>query len=166
MADNTRWLENLEAELERRLEAFLRANPRQEALLADQQARDRQDRLRSERLRMQQEARRQRQALLDLVEQIRQWQARVAKARAAGAEDLARRAEGHIGTLMEGGRRRWQTLEDLGRRFERVERELDDLASRPQPPRPTVPSPADLEADWAAFEARQELQEMRRRMRL
>jgi hercynine metabolism protein len=166
MNDNTHWLEELEAELERRLEAFLRANPRQEALLADQEARDRQNQLRSERIRLQQDARQQRQALLDLVDQIRQWQGRVAKARAAGAEDLAVRAESHITELMDGGRRRWQTLGELGQRFETVEQELNDLASRPQPPRPTATSPADLEADWAAFEARQELQELRRRMRL
>jgi hercynine metabolism protein len=166
MTGNTEWLENLEAELERRLEAFLRANPRQETLLADQEASDRQDQLRSERLRLQQEARQQRQALLDLVTQIRQWQGRVQKARAAGAEDLARRAQAHNAALMDEGRNRWQRLGELGQRFETVERELNDLASRPQPPRATATSPADLEEAWAAFEAQQELQEMRRRMRL
>ena len=98
------WLEELEARLNQQLESFLRANPQQEALLAEQAQRDRQQRLLHERLKLRQEAELQRQGLLRLAGEIRQWQERSERARGAGAEELAARAEAHIATLMEQGR--------------------------------------------------------------
>jgi hercynine metabolism protein len=172
------WLEELEARLEQQLESFLQANPQQETLLAEQEARDRQERLRRERLRLRQEAELQRQALLDLAGEIRQWQERVGRARAAGASDLAERAQAHIQTLMDRGRDRWSSLSDLGTRFTEVQAQLDALSrSKPGSPPPAATSreakkdgePGDtigLEADWATFEAQQELQDLRRRMQL
>ena len=44
------WLEELEARLNQQLESFLRANPQQEALLAEQDQRDRQQRLLSQQI--------------------------------------------------------------------------------------------------------------------
>jgi hercynine metabolism protein len=170
------WLDELEARLEQRLESFLRANPAQEALLAEQAARDRQDWLRGQRLDLQQQAERQRQALLALAEEIRAWQQRVERARAAREEVLASRAEAHIATLMEQGRQRWQALEQLGERFTAVERELatgtPPPARGPGPAAPASGSPtaaqgaaADgLDAAWARFEAQQDLQELQRRL--
>ena len=170
------WLDELEARLEQRLESFLRANPAQEALLAEQEARDRQDWLRGQRLDLQQQAERQRQALLALAEEIRAWQQRVERARAAREEVLAGRAEAHIATLMEQGRQRWQALEQLGERFTAVERELatgtPPPARGPGPAAPASGSPtaaqgaaADgLDAAWAQFEAQQDLQELQRRL--
>ena len=87
------WLEELEARLNQQLESFLRANPQQEALLAEQDQRDRQQRLLSQRLTLRQEAELQRQGLLRLAGEIRQWQERTERARGAGAEDLANRAD-------------------------------------------------------------------------
>jgi hypothetical protein len=55
------WLEELEARLNQQLESFLRTNPQQEALLAEQAQRDRQQRLLHERLKLRQEAELQRQ---------------------------------------------------------------------------------------------------------
>jgi len=161
------WLEELEARLEQQLEAFLQANPQQEGLLAEQEARDRQERLRRERLRLRQEAELQRQALLELAGEIRQWQERVERARTAGASDLATRAQAHIQTLMDRGRDRWQLLTDLGARFTEVQVQLDELgrAKASPPAQPAAPGGTiGLEADWASFEAQQELQELRRRM--
>jgi hercynine metabolism protein len=178
------WLEELEDRLEQRLEAFLQANPQQEALLAEQESRERQERLLRERQRLRQEAELQRQALLELAGEIRQWQERVERARAAGATDLAGRAEAHIGALMERGRDRWASLGELGGRFAEVQNQLDELsrsrrASQEQQKggrRATEageakgPGPSgtadNLEADWAAFEAQQDLQDLRRRMQL
>jgi hercynine metabolism protein len=172
------WLEELETRLEQQLEAFLQANPQQEDLLAEQEARDRQERLRRERLRLRQEAELQRQSLLELAGEIRQWQERVERARAAGAGDLAERAQAHIQTLMDRGRDRWRALTDLGARFTEVQTELDELTrSKPAPAAPaaTAAKPgkgsesgdtSGLEADWAAFEAQQDLQDLRRRMQL
>ena len=89
------WLDELEARLEQQLEVFLRANPAQEVLLEEQEARDRQARLVGQRRQLQQQAEQERQALLQLADEIRRWQERVVKARAAGATALAERAEAH-----------------------------------------------------------------------
>jgi len=170
------WLDELEARLDATLQSFLRANPAQEALLAEEEARDRQRSLRRSRLDLRQEAELQRQGLLRLAGEIRQWQERVERAKAAGADDLARRANDHVATLMEQGRSRWQTLAELGERFAAVERELAELATPPptgsgagnqaQPPgtAPAAAAEGHLDADWARFEAEQELEELRRRL--
>ncbi|MFM8605194.1 MAG: hercynine metabolism protein [Cyanobium sp.] len=162
------WLDELEARLDRTLESFLRSNPSQEALLQEQEASDRQLRLGRERLRLQGAAKRERRKLLELAEEIRRWQERVQRARGAGAEELAGRAEAHIAALMEQGRQRWQGLGELGQSFAAVEQELQEL-TRPSPPAtPEAPGGSDrsstLDQDWAAFESQQELQELRRRM--
>ena len=114
------WLEELEAQLEEQLEGFLRANPRQEELLAEQEARDRQLSLRQERLVLQQQAEMKRQRLLELAREIRLWQQRRDKASAAGATDLAKKAAAHLAELMERGRGDWQSLTVLGQRFASV----------------------------------------------
>jgi hercynine metabolism protein len=168
MSNGGSWLEDLEHQLENTLESFLRANPLQEALLQEQEARDRQLSLRRQRLELQGQAELGRRRLLELAEEIRRWQARVQRARAAGAEDLAGRAEAHIATLMEQGRQRWQELGELGRRFAALEQELAELAQQaPAPPSgaPSAAQPAQtLETDWAAFEAQQELQDLKQRL--
>jgi hercynine metabolism protein len=152
------WLDELEARLEQQLEGFLRANPAQEALLEEQGARDRQARLVGQRRQLQRQAEQERQALLQLADEIQRWQERVAKARAAGATALAERAEAHQQGLMEQGRQRWQHLSELGVSFAAVEQDLRELESRPRPPRTS-----SLEQDWAAFEAEQALEALRRR---
>jgi hercynine metabolism protein len=162
-------MEELEARLNQQLESFLRANPQQDALLAEQAQRDKQQRLLHERLKLRQEAELQRQGLLRLAGEIRQWQERSERARGAGAEELAARAEDHIATLMEQGRNRWQTLAEQGERFAAVERELAELTAAPTPPAPgrsgerVADGMAELEQDWRRFEAQQELEALRRR---
>jgi hercynine metabolism protein len=152
------WLDELEARLEQQLAAFLAANPSQEALLGEQEARDRQAQLVGQRRQLQRQAEQERQALLQLAAEIRCWQERVVKSRAAGATALAERAEAHQQALMEQGRQRWQRLGELGVSFAAVERELGELESRPRQPRAS-----SLEQDWASFEAEQALEALRRR---
>jgi hercynine metabolism protein len=152
------WLDELEARLEQQLAAFLAANPSQEALLGEQEARDRQAQLVGQRRQLQRQAEQERQALLQLAAEIRCWQERVVKSRAAGATALAERAEAHQQALMEQGRQRWQRLGELGVSFAAVERELGELESRPRQPRAS-----SLEQDWANFETEQALEELRRR---
>ena len=178
MASATNWLDQLDARLEATLEGFLEANPQQEALLAEQDARERQDRLRRERLSLKTEAELQRQGLLRLADDIRSWQKRVERAKGAGALDLAGRAEAHIATLMEQGRARWQTLAELGERFAAVERDLRNLANGPPPAsgrtreeaataggsKEPGTTTANLESDWAAFETQQELEHLRQKL--
>lgn len=176
------WLDDLEERLDSQLQDFLGANPQQEALLAEQERRDRQESLKRQRLRLQEEAERARAALLALASEIRCWQERVEKARGAGADDLASRAEGHVAGLMEQGRQRWQVLGELGQRFNAVEWELSELerqgsgsgkaataqASGAPGEANTSASAAggaDLHDAWAAFEAQQELEALKQRLR-
>ena len=172
------WLDDLESRLESQLEAFLRTSPAQEALLAAQERQDRLNQLRRQRLDLQQQAEQQRQELLQLAVEIRQWQERVERARSAGATELANRAEAHGAGLMERGRLRWQSLAELGQQFTALEWELTELdrraaapnaAQEPGPanganPEAAAPALANLNSDWAAFEAQQELEQLRRRM--
>lgn len=167
------WLDELEIRLEQQLEAFLASNPAQDARLREQEARDRQARLIGRRRQLQGEADQLRTALLQRASDIRQWRARVERARAACAHDLAARAEAHLAALMEQGRLEWQQLEGLGQEFRQLEHQLTDLlrspgggpaASSGRAATPKVgPTQADLERDWAAFETQQELERMRRR---
>ena len=151
------WLEQLERELDARLSAFLRNNPVQDNLFSEQHLRDRAGALQRQRQQLQSEAKQQRQQLLRLADDVRGWRSRVDRARAAGADDLAKRADQHLSSLMNQGRALWADLEDLGRRFNEVERQLDELVQQRQ-----TPSPSTLEKDWALFEAEQELQQLRR----
>lgn len=160
------WWEQLETRLERELANFLTANPAQQALLQEQEARDRQASLVGERGRLRRQAEQQRQQLLSLAEEIRSWRQRVDRARAAGAEPLAERAEAHLATLMERGRESWSQLADLGQQFAAVEAALQALAVAEQATA-TSAAPAgkldELEQAWAAFEAEQQLESLRRR---
>ena len=151
------WLEQLERELDARLSAFLRNNPVQEHLFSEQHLKDRAGALQRQRLQLQSEAKQQRQQLLRLAEDVRSWRSRVDRARTAGAGELALRAEQHLSSLMNQGRALWADLEDLGRRFSEVERQLEELRQQRQ-----TPSPSTLEKDWALFEAEQELEQLRR----
>ena len=124
---------------------------------------------------MKTEAELQRQGLLRLAEDIRSWQARVKRAKQVGAADLAGRAEAHVATLMDQGRARWQTLAELGERFAAVEEELRELAASAGPKtaaaaaageaKPPGTAKSNLEADWAAFETQQELEDLRRKVK-
>lgn len=156
------WLDQLERNLEDRLNAFLKANPDQDRLLREQHLQDRQRDLNRRRDQMQSQAKDLRRQLLSLAEQVQAWGERSRKARAAGAQELAIRAEGHVQTLMEQGRDLWSELETLGREFQGLDRQISDLrrqASNPSKGR-------SLDEDWALFEARQELEELRRRQGL
>ena len=175
------WFEQLEAQLERQLATFLAANPAQEALLQEQEQQEKQQRLKRRRLELQGQADQARTGLLALVAEINQWQQRVQRARDAGADDLAGRAERHLGQLMGQGRDRWQALAELGRSFQAVEVELEQLARQaPAPPQASgnaragggqgsqakgQAEPEPLNQAWAAFEAQQALDDLRRRQR-
>ena len=151
------WLEQLERELDARLSAFLRKNPVQDHLFSEQHLKDRAGALHRQRQQLQSEAKQQRQQLLRLAEDVRAWRNRVDRAKVALAADLAARAEQHLTSLMTQGRALWADLEDLGRRFNEVEQQLEEPHQQKQ-----TPSPSTLEKDWALFEAQQELEQLRR----
>ena len=155
----TNWLDQLEQELDKRLSAFLRSNPVQDALFEQQHLQDRARALQRQRQQLQGEAEQQRSALLKLAGEVRAWRERADRARKADATDLASRAEQHLNGLMDQGRCLWGDLADLGRRFEEVELQLKDLN------RQQTPNPSSLERDWALFEQDQELEQLRRKNR-
>ena len=150
------WLEQLERELDQRLSAFLRNNPVQEALFREQHQLDRARALQRQRQQLQAEAEEQRRQLLALAENVRAWTQRTQRARQANQPELAQRAEQHLTNLMEQGRNLWTDLADLGRRFQEVDAQLTDLKRRQSASR------SNLDADWAQFEAEQELEQLRR----
>jgi len=140
--ENGDWLDELEARLEQLLDAFLQANPSQQALLRDQQLAEAQA-LRSE--------------LLQLAAEIQRWRQRVDKAKGAGANDLAAQAQLHLDQLMERGRGRWQRLEQLGRELQ------GGAGTETRTPAPTPAQPNEpLDQAWARFEIEQDLERLRR----
>ena len=153
------WLDQLERNLEERLDAFLRSNPDQDRLLQEQHLQDRQRTLSSRRDQMQLQAKELRRQLLTLAEQVQAWGERTKKARNAGAEDLALRAANHVNSLMNQGRDLWNELDDLGRSFRDLDQQISDLNQKTSQRQ----GGRSLDEDWALFEAHQELEELRRK---
>ena len=153
------WLDQLERNLEERLDAFLRSNPDQDRLLQEQHLQDRQRTLSSRRDQMQLQAKELRRQLLTLAEQVQAWGERTKKARDAGAEDLALRAANHVNSLMNQGRDLWNELDDLGRSFRDLDQQISDLNQKTSQRQ----GARSLDEDWALFEAHQELEELRRK---
>ncbi len=153
------WLDQLERNLEERLDAFLRSNPDQDRLLQEQHLQDRQRTLSSRRDQMQLQAKELRRQLLTLAEQVQAWGERTKKARNAGAEDLALRAANHVNSLMNQGRDLWNELDDLGRSFRDLDQQISDLNQKTSQRQ----GARSLDEDWALFEAHQELEELRRK---
>ena len=153
------WLDQLERNLEERLDAFLRSNPDQDRLLQEQHLQDRQRTLSSRRDQMQLQAKELRRQLLTLAEQVQAWGERTKKARNAGAEDLALRAANHVNSLMSQGRDLWNELDDLGRSFRDLDQQISDLNQKTSQRQ----GARSLDEDWALFEAHQELEELRRK---
>lgn len=152
------WLDQLERNLEERLNAFLRANPDQDRLLREQHLQDRQRDLSRRRDQMQSQAKDLRRQLLALAEQVQAWSERSRKADAAGARELAQRAERHVQALMEQGRDLWSELEKLGRSFQELDQQISELRQKAC----DHSKERSLDEDWALFEARQELEDLRR----
>jgi len=156
------WLDQLEQNLEERLDAFLHSNPDQDRLLQEQHLQDRQRDLSSRRDLMKIQAKDLRRQLLSLAEQVQAWGERTKKARDAGADDLALRAEQHVKTLMDQGRDLWNELDELGRNFRDLDQQISRLNQRASQQR----GHRSLDEDWALFEAHQELEDLRRRQGL
>ena len=60
------------------------------------------------------------------------------------------------------GRDLWSELETLGREFQGLDRQISDLRRQAS----SQSKGRSLDEDWALFEARQELEELRRRQGL
>ena len=154
------WWQRLEQELEQQFDRFLSDHPNQKELLDQEHWNEQQRRKHHRLLAIDQEAQDLRQRLLKLSKDISAWSERVQRARAAGAHDLAGKAETHLSHLMGQGRAQWQALASLGEEAQQLKQEL---AAAKQPPKTTTGKAADLEEAWRRFEAEQELDELRRR---
>jgi len=163
------WLEQLEARLEQQLEAFLQANPAQEALLQEQERLERRQQKREALAK----AEVLRSELLHLASEIQQWRDRAQRARSAGATELADRADQQVLQLMERGRQRWQSLEQLGRQVRdtppaatsRTATTTGTAHSNAAPNATTTAGTGrePLDQAWARFETEQELEALRAR---
>ena len=153
------WWQRLEQELEQQFDRFLSDHPNQKELLDQEHWNEQQRRKHHRLLAIDQEAQDLRQRLLKLSKDISAWSERVKRARAAGAHDLASRAETHLSHLMGQGRAQWQALATLGEEAHQLKQEL---AAAKQPPKSRTGTAADLEDAWRRFEAQQELDELRR----
>ena len=149
------WLDQLEQELDQRLSSFLRSNPVQVRLFEEQHLRDRVHALQRQRKQLTEEASEQRRQLLALAADVKGWTDRTNRARAAGASDLAKRADQHRAELMNQGHELWNDLASLGRRFDEVDAQLFELKHQNS-------NRSNLDQDWALFEAEQELEDLRR----
>ena len=152
------WLDNLERSLEERLEQFLNSNPSQDQLLREQHLQDRQRDLQNRRGQQQLQAKDLRRQLLTLAEQVQAWTNRGEKARKAGALELAQRADQRVVGLMQQGRELSEEFEALGLQFAELEAQLKSLKTKEQ----ESTSRRSLDEDWALFEAKQELDQLRR----
>ncbi len=152
---NYSWLEKLEQDLEKKFEQFLLTNPHQELLLKRQDFHDRFKKLEVQRQQIQQQAHCQRQDLISLANNLRQWKNRAKKARQSGETALASKAEKHISDLLDQGKILWSKLEKLGIRFNAIEKQISALSHQAKE------SCSTLEEDWARFEATQELEKLK-----
>ena len=154
------WWQRLEQELVQQFDRFLSDHPNQRELLDQEHWNEQQRRKHQRLLGIDGEAQDLRQRLLKLSKDISAWSERVQRARIAGADDLAGKAETHLSHLMGQGRAQWQALALLGEEAQKLKQEL--TAAR-QPPTSKTGTAADLEEAWRRFEAEQELDELRRR---
>lgn len=153
------WWLRLEQELEQQFDRFLSDHPNQKELLDQEHWNEQQRRKHDRLLGIDQEAQDLRQHLLKLSKEISAWSGRVKRARMAGADDLASRAEMHLSHLMGQGRAQWQALASLGEEAQQLKQEL---AAVKKPSKSRMGTAADLEEAWRRFEAEQELDMLQR----
>ena len=153
------WWQRLEQELEQQFDRFLSDHPNQKELLDQEHWNEQQRRKHQRLLGIDQEAQDLRQHLLKLSKEISAWSERVKRARAAGADDLASRAETHLSHLMGQGRAQWQALASLGEEATQLKQEL---AAAKHPPKSRPRTPDDLEEAWRRFEERSDFEELKK----
>ena len=101
---NQNWTERLEEGLDAKLAEFLKANPYQEFLLKKEFQDERSISLNKRRKLLQTKAQEQRGRLLSLAKTVREWNERSRRAREAGEQKLANKADQYIKNLMKEGR--------------------------------------------------------------
>ena len=142
------WWQRLVQELEQQFDRFLSDHPNQKELLDQEHWNEQQRRKHHRLLAIDQEAQDLRHRLLKLSKDISAWSKRVQRARAAGAHDLAGKAETHLSHLMGQGRAQWQALASLGEEAKQLQKDLAESYA----PEAKVEIEVALEKDWQLFE--------------
>jgi len=153
---NENWAKEIEKGLEQRFNQFLRAKPYQDFLLKKQEHQDEYNSLIQQRKYLQEEAEEERQKLMAIVKKLRSWQSRSSRAKQAGAEDLAKRADEYLTKLMIEGRQSWARLDQLGKSFRNMERKISEVLTE------STQRQADPDQKWTEFETQELLDKLKR----
>lgn len=156
------WWQDLEKQLEHQLDNFLKDHPSQRQRLEQEEWSERQRRRQARLVEITGQASSQRNRLLQLSAEISEWRQRVERARQAGEQQLAERAEAHVSQLMGQGRDGWKALAALGSEDQQLREELAGDRMPPPASTATTGSDQDLQQAWQRFEAEQELENLRR----
>ena len=151
------WLQELEQNLDSKLERFLRSNPYQDFLLNEQSQRDQGYELMRKELQIKDAANKLRKELIELAKQIKLWKERSKRAEKYGAHSLAIKADKHIQNLISEGEKIWSNLKQLGDNLRDIERQsitLNEVSSS---------TSSTIEKEWRDFEAQQELDDLKQK---
>ncbi len=151
------WLERLEENLDEKLSEFLQANKYQKTLLTKQNQKDQFQDLCLKQEKLKEDAQNHRKELLALAEKIKEWTPRAARARQAGAPELAEKASAHIKELMKDGRRLWEELDQFGIQFKEIHTKILAQSEKTKKGRDS------LSEDWEEFETKEELELLKRK---
>ena len=156
---NHSWLDNLEEEIDSKLEEFVSTNPYQESLLVEQSEKDIDQSIHNRQQKIKESAQTLRLELLELAKTIKEWRGRAMQAQEAGAKELSERAENHLNHLMELGRSLWTKLNLLGEQFKETENQRIKLSKQSKARKECLL----IEKEWANFEVQQELDLLRKK---
>ncbi len=149
MTDN--WLNNLEKDLQAKLEDLLKINPLQESLLQNQNQQDVFHSLLIRQKSIAQKANLKRHELLSLAENIKEWKKKEVKAKQYEAIELADQVRQHLTKLMELGRLLWLELDELGIQHKKIQNDLDSFSNK------NHASQSNPHAPWEKLEIEKEL---------
>ena len=149
------WLDQIEKKLEQRLSEFLQANPYQDSLLNQQNAEDQNLHLEEERKSLKAQINLLREQILILSKSIFDWTNRANRAKKAGKISLAKKADKHLNHLFVQGRQLWEELDQVGKRFKEIEQELCNTFNQSDTEK------FNLEEEWAMFEIKQEIEQLK-----
>ncbi len=156
------WIDNLEAKLNAKLSDFLRENPYQANLLKKSVSKDFAQSLKKQKEYIINNAKEYRKQLLNLAEDIREWQQKSIRAREAGEIDLSYRADTYVDKLKEEGRTLWIDLTELGNRFKKIEKLTVELSKKDR----EINQKPNLGKAWDQFEIDQELNKLKEKHHL
>ena len=146
------WLENLELELEKRLDAFLSTHPYQESLIEKIEEKDLYESLLSKQINLQSKAQETREELLELAKEIKNWITKAELAQKARDNNLRDLASTQINQLMKQGKDLWGELDAMGVKFRSIDLQIQYLKSKKK-----------ITQDWQALEIETELEQLRKK---